>query len=128
MEHKSKKYVLVLLVLCLSAMALKIFYNKFPEATLKNDYQTFSFSEDKYRNTSDLLRYATFTDLRMFLLSTETSVEMATPPQYLADVKNPCFALMPGYVNVGNISMLVALELDLEVRCLPAVYIAGGFF
>ena len=69
----------------------------------------------------------TFTDLQPFLLSTPKTVMRTSPPQFLTDVKNPCFAMDNHYMNVGNINLSYALKMKYEIRCLPFMYIIGKF-
>ena len=67
----------------------------------------------------------TYIKLHPFLLSTPKTVMRTTPPKFLTDVKNPCFAIDNNFINIGNINLSYALKMNYEVRCLPYVYIAG---
>ena len=69
----------------------------------------------------------TYTKLHPFLLSTPKTVMRTTPPKFLSDVKNPCFAIDHNFINIGNINLSYALKMNYEIRCLPYVYIAGKF-
>ena len=69
----------------------------------------------------------TYSQIHHFLLSTPQTVVRSNPPNFLTDVKNPCFAIGEHFVNIGNIDLSYALEKDYEIRCLPYVYIAGKY-
>ena len=69
----------------------------------------------------------TYTRLHPFLLSTPKTVMQTSPPKFLTDVKNPCFAIDNNFINIGNINLSYALKMNYEIRCLPYVYIAGKF-
>ena len=123
MELALQKCASIFLLVCTTTIGLRLLVGVYNPPV--NSYKTLTWSEEDYKGSHHVLRHATFRDLRPFLSSTETSVMGTQPPIYLADVKNPCFALTDGYINVGNISVMAALLMEFEVRCLPAAYIAG---
>ena len=80
-------------------------------------------TESKDLDNSDI----TYTQIHPFLLSTPKTVMQTTPPKFLTDVKNPCFAMDNNFINVGNINLTYALKMKYEIRCLPYTYVAGEF-
>ena len=68
-----------------------------------------------------------YTNLHPFLLSTPKTVMRTSPPKFLIDVKNPCFAIDHNFINIGNINLSYALKMNYEIRCLPYVYLVGKF-
>ena len=92
------------------------------------DIKTIRDREDSFRSSkfSDpLLSKATFRYLQPFLQAIPQTVTQTEPPNFLTDVKNPCFAMAENYINVGNIDLDTAIKMGFEVNCLPYVYLAG---
>ena len=71
------------------------------------------------------LAHAVYRDLRPFFLAYPRGVTRVLPPIYLKDVKNPCFAMDQNYINIGNINLTTALNLNYEIKCMPGAYLAG---
>ena len=129
METTNQKCTCLFFILCALSILLKLMLNLAMAPASVMDFRALVWSKEEFtRNNPQMPQHAIYRDLRPFLRATEKSVTGTKPPIYLADVKNPCFALTDGYINVGNIDVMTALQMELEIRCVPAVYVAGTTF